>query len=480
LISAHKYKRFKTLSKKAAQPSIPTTKGDNQGPAPSTSILKRPKIVENDVDALPPAARPNPFSPVKKSTATGSIKPPVFKPSHEFPAFPDLFGSPVKRSTKSQNISPPTSPNPFVIAPPVIQPDSPFTAARKRIRGEDPVDQLQPDKKRRFTQKSRSTSLFDPFTISGSQAPETKPFSLNQAEDAEEEYLEESPVKQSTLNGAVYKPIFDDVPLKGVEPKTRTVSLPITKFFGKKVESTGRPSTQPPSTSNHASSSRQDNGIQDDTIEGNAMDAEMDEGEGYSESKTATLLAPTPVKAQSSGRWKGSSMQPKKKRSKANLKSREENEMDGSGDEEEEQELETEGVSMVEIDWKVKGPLRVESSSRTRGDPTGPDEELQDHEDENFQLQPAGQRLWMGRQPQEEDEEMEEEEVNIDVPPELREVLEFSPSKPRRTHEEVLEDIFSGKGDRTKRGEVWTAGDFDEEDSEEWDGDAVGWWEAEL
>ncbi|CAG8727740.1 7676_t:CDS:1, partial [Acaulospora colombiana] len=224
-----------------------------------------------------------------------------------------------------------------------------------------------------------------------------------------------------------------------------------------------------------------DTDIQNATLDENAMDAEMDDGETNTEARAATLLAPTPVKSQSSGRWKGSSMQQKNKRSKANPKRRGEHEMEGSEDEEQEQRSDGEGVPVVEVNWKVRGPLHVESSSRTTGDHVETEEGLQDHEDENFQLQPAGQLLWMGRQPQEEDEEMEQEEINIDVPPELREVLELSPSKPRRTDEEVLEDLFSGKGDRTKRAEVWTAGDFDEDaDSEEWDGDAVGWWEAEL
>ncbi|CAG8690602.1 2031_t:CDS:2, partial [Acaulospora colombiana] len=50
---ANKYKRFKALSKNATKPSGPSTKSDNPAPAASSSILKRPKIVEDDRDPLP-------------------------------------------------------------------------------------------------------------------------------------------------------------------------------------------------------------------------------------------------------------------------------------------------------------------------------------------------------------------------------------------------------------------------------------------
>jgi len=62
----------------------------------------------------------------------------------------------------------------------------------------------------------------------------------------------------------------------------------------------------------------------------------------------------------------------------------------------------------------------------------------------------------------------------------MKEILELGPSKPK-IDEGLVQDVITGKGDRSKRAEIWLPGEFeDEEGAEEWESEGAGWWEAEL
>ncbi|KAG8757098.1 hypothetical protein FRC14_002381 [Serendipita sp. 396] len=498
-----KYKRFKVLSKASTKPDVATSSKSGVAAPASTSIIKHSQATENERDPLPQSARPNPFSPVKKPSQLDPST--TRRPSSsipEFPAFPNLFSSPKKSKTTTGNTapSPPTSPNPFMassLAPPnpTVTSYSPQTAARKRMRGDEIWDPPLPEKKRRSMNRPSSTSYPGLFgapstytttnlfnngnggTASSLYSGSHRAGSISLTDTGggdEEEVFEPSPVKPLIQNGAVYKPMFDDEdeeddilpsvtagPGKGT---ARTVSMPVTmSLFGK-----GKPLNKDGRSNSASELTQRDPG--DEENEG------MNLAEGsvpkLPRMSSQPLLAPTPIKGTNPKQWKGLGKQKKGQKYGAQL----------TVDDEEEEEGTTGSSEMeiLEVGWKVKGPLKP---SEARGSPGGSDDEDYDDDDTNFEPLPKPQLRWTSRHNQEEtgDVELEAEQVEIDLPDEMREMLQLSPIKPRVDEDILAKDILSGFGDRTKRAEVWTAGDRDErEDSEEWDSEGVGWWEAEL
>jgi len=296
-------------------------------------------------------------------------------------------------------------------------------------------------------------------------------FGLGKGLDLSGEVLEESPVKQSTLNGVVYKPIFDDDDIfprpsgtSGRGTTSRTVSAPVASFFGRKVDARD---SQPTATSRRATDSELGPSVQPPRLYNE--DELMEEDEP---APNMSLLAPTPVKGgEKNSRWKGKTIakQKKGKDSKSKLKVDEENEEESEGDDSHHPDL-----SVMEVGWRIMGPLHSGALAKDN------DEEMQDadDDDENFRLLPP-RRLWsMSRRGEKYDQE-EPERVQIDVADEVKEILQLSPAKPKVDGEMLVRDILSGQGDRTKRAEVWLPGDGGDE-SDDWESEGAGWWEAEL
>ncbi|KIM24115.1 hypothetical protein M408DRAFT_76284 [Serendipita vermifera MAFF 305830] len=465
---AEKYKRFKLLSKSSTQQGPPPA---SKGLLPSKPIIVHSKPTENERDPLPPSARPNPFSPVKKTTESQPARP---NPSSEFRSFPDLLASPTKRTSAGKTASPPGSPNPFLATALKKQPDSPFTAARKRIRGEGESEELmdsiltRPDKKRRSTMNrsiSASTTAAPGLFASGSDAYRLgNLFGPGSTSVSGTEVLEESPVKQSTLNGAVYKPIFDDDDMSSNPTNTsmgttaRTVSLPVAPIFGRRIDSQSAAQT---SRAADAESASQPSQLNDE-------DEQMDEDEP---TRNEALLAPTPVKGDKNNRWKGKPSMKSKRGKAPTVSTRQGEDEESENDESHESEL-----SVTEVGWRIMGPLHTGAFANDR------DEEMEDADDENFQLPPIGPRWALSRRFQEEEDLLapeEPENIEVDVTEEMKEILQLSPTKRRSGEATLVQDILSGKGDRTKRAEVWLPGDVGEE-SDEWESEGAGWWEAEL
>ncbi|KAG8834345.1 hypothetical protein FRC17_009113 [Serendipita sp. 399] len=490
-----KYKRFKVLSKASAKVDAASSSKSGVAAPVSTSIIKHSRATENERDALPQTARPNPFSPVKKAGQPESLslsrKPSSSIP--EFPAFPNLFASPKKNKSTTNNTapSPPTSPNPFVVHSLAVTTSktviySPQTAARKRMRGDELWDPPLPEKKRKSMNRSSSTSYpglfggpsaYNLFTSDNASGPSGL-YSASQGgssagvsesgDHGQEEVFEPSPVKPLIQNGAVYKPIFDDdgdISSTNVasgrlrQGTSRTVSMPTTlSLFGK-----GKTLIKSENLTSTSIFNPRDPGEED----GGDMDLGEDSLSKSPRINSQPLLAPTPVKSAEPKQWKGLGKQKKNKKYGEQLAADDEEEEDGGATGESEMEI-------MEVGWKVKGPLEP---SEAKDHPEGFDDD-----DTNLELLPQQPLKWI-RYPQGEadDVQMEQEQLEVDLPDEMREVLQLSSSKPRVDEEVLVQDILSGFGDRTRRAEVWTAGDRDErDDSEEWDSEGVGWWEAEL
>ena len=332
---------------------------------------------------------------------------------------------------------------------------------------------MRPDKKRRSTMNrsvSASTTAVPGLFASGSGAYNTgNLFGPGKPLDLSGDVFEDSPVKQSTLNGAVYKPIFEDDDMTlgptntgaGNGTTSRTVSLPVAPLFGRRVDSQPQPKIR------RAVDSEPGPSVQ--SLRLDDQDERMEEDEP---TRNTALLAPTPVKGDKNNRWKGKSTAKSKKSKDSKLSAKAEVEDEESeGDDTHESEL-----SVMEVGWRIMGPLHTGAFAKDN------DEEMRDDDDENFPLPPLGSRWAASRRAQENEEMQEPEEaetIDIDLPDEMKDILQLSPHKPKSNYDTLVQDIFGEKGDRTKRAEVWLPGDAGDE-SDEWESEGAGWWEAEL
>jgi hypothetical protein len=281
--------------------------------------------------------------------------------------------------------------------------------------------------------------------------------------EEQEDILEESPVKPSTLNGATYKPIFNDVPLAATSRSitSRTVSLPNNMLFGKKGE------TKSASISQLRGSNDKESTTLKETEQSPEGSEEEDEDLVQETSQSMILLAPTPVKGSRTKQWKPKVAKKSSKAQKADQTSgTDEYDGDGiSGD--------SEGPA-IEIGWRTAGPLQP----RVKPNVADPESYVSD-DDNDLELLSVRQKRVVWRDSEQED--LQDEKLEIDLPEEMREMLQLSPSKQRIDDATLAQDILSGNAERSKRAEVWLPGEFgDDHDSEEWESEAAGWWEAEL
>lgn len=286
----------------------------------------------------------------------------------------------------------------------------------------------------------------------------------------DEEVLGPSPVKKST-----YKTLFADsppaAPGKGM---ARTISLPLGMLvFGKKKcelpqqmekNDEGRLAT-PSSGKRKRSGSGTGTGTGVEVVDDRSLGSIAGLG---------GLLPPSPPPTNENQRqqqqqlWKGKGKAATgRRRKKARIVS------EGTSGEEEEED------AVEELVWKPVGPLKRRSHSHT------PDAGVLDAEPdlelEGPNIARSKAKLGIAAEP-----EQEEGEFEIDLPDRLKEFLALAPPKRSREDEEtIVRNLLAGKGDILPKVEIWAAGEVPEnhggdDDDDDWDGEPVGWWEAEL
>jgi hypothetical protein len=79
-----------------------------------------------------------------------------------------------------------------------------------------------------------------------------------------------------------------------------------------------------------------------------------------------------------------------------------------------------------------------------------------------------------------------EGDFEIDLPDQLKDILALTPSQRSKEDEEtIVRNLLTGKEGSLPKVEVWAAGEAPDpkghdDDDDDWDGEPVGWWEAEL
>ena len=491
--TADKYKKWKALKKeedtmnKAAllltmshPPShlthpVTPPRRTNTKPAEPTSIIKRTKPTIQDRDAEPVAAKVNPFSPRKRPEPfAASPSAPFASTSASMSSLTKLVFPPPPPSVGTST-SPLDDPdNPFSAVPlsaattSSSQFDSPFTKARKRLRGEDvEMDDaaLVPHKKRRSLNRSQSASQSTIWSRTGSAANALRPDpGRQQGEAMDDEVLGPSPLKKGR-----YKTIFDDSPPvpvlafgKGV---SRTNSLPAgAMLFGKKKPEAlapmerveGQLATPLSSSTRVAPSGKRKRS-------GSGTRSEC-EGEERSTGSLAVLglipPSPPPIKEsdQQQSRWKGKGRSATGKgKKKAKMVS--------------EETSEEEDNAVDELAWTPVGPLKRRSQAADVD--AEPDLELEDP----IIAHSKARLLVAAEEPE------QEGDFEIDLPDQLKDILALTPSTRSKDAETIVRNLLTGKGEFLSNIEIWAAGEVPEnhsDDDDDWDGEPVGWWEAEL
>ena len=499
-------------------PRRPTS--TNTKPVEPTSIMiTRTKSMvqdpDRDRDPEPATAKVNPFSPPRPR--------PVAEPSSWTP-----FASGLPSETSEQKqvlpfrplftetntiIDDDTSDNPFLVAhtPSTSQPDSLFIKARKRLRGEDVEMEdvaFLSDKKRRILSRSQSTSTSTIWSRGGSAANALRPDSSRQKDkvkdkdaDADADMGDEEVLGPTPRKKGAFRPIFDDSPRKATTSTTispheatmsKTNSLPPgMQLFSKKkvdlfkpVEKIDGGQAQLPTLLNVGATSTP--GKRKRSSSGTGLEF-GDEDEDWFVAAAATapttagsigvlgLLPPSPPPAkenehqqtqqQQRSQWKGKGKSATGKgKKKAKIVS-----SDGTSGEE--------YNAVEELAWKPVGPLKRRTQVADI-DGAEPDTELE--LEDAIIVAHSKARLVV---PVEEPEQ--EGDVEIDLPDQLKDILALTSSKRgKEADETIVRNLLAGKGEVLSKGEIWAAGEVAEahahDDDDDWDGEPVGWWEAEL
>ena len=483
---------------------------------PTSIMITRTKSIvqdpDRDRDPEPVTAKVNPFSPprqrpVAESFASSLLSRPS-EPKRVLP-FPPLS------TETSTNIIDDPSENPFLVTltPSTSQPDSPFTKARKRLRGEDVEMEdiaFLSDKKRRLLSRTQSVSTSTIWSRGGSAANALRPDSSQRkdkvkdkdADMGDEEVLEPTPRKKDA-----FRPIFDDSPRKPTTSRTnsphkatmsKTNSLPpgMQLFTKKKVDLSklvekmeGGQAQLPSLLSSSNARATPPPGKRKRSGSGTGLEfGDEDEDWFVPAAASATayasagpmgvlrLLPPSPPPANENEQrqtqqqqWKGKSKGKSttgKGRKKAKIVSSE-----GTSGEE--------YNAVEELAWKPVGPLKRRAQVADI-DGAEPDMELE-LEDAIIVAHSKAKLVVPVEEPE------QEGNFEIDLPDQLKDILALAPSKRGREDEEtIVRNLLAGKGEFLSKGEIWAAGEVPEthahgdDDDDDWDGEPVGWWEAEL
>ena len=133
--------------------------------------------------------------------------------------------------------------------------------------------------------------------------------------------------------------------------------------------------------------------------------------------------------------------------------------------------------AVEELAWKPVGPLKRHTQV---ADIDGAEPDLELELEDSIVVAHSKSRLVI---PVEEPEQ--EGDFEIDLPDQLKDILALTPSKRGKEDEEtIVRNLLAGKGEVPSKGEIWAAGEVPEahahDDDDDWDGEPVGWWEAEL
>jgi len=309
----------------------------------------------------------------------------------------------------------------------------------------------------------------------------------------DDEMLGPTPRKKST-----FRPIFDDSPLFALEDEnanakvSRTNSLPPgMQLFGKKkgdfskrVEKMeeGHVHVQPPilSSSNAGMTATPGKRKRSGSGTGPEWEVEVEAGDRSVASATGPvavlgLIPPSPPstkeneqqqKQQQQQRlqWKGKGKPVTGKgKKKAKIVPSE-----GTSGEE--------YNTVEELAWKPVGPLKRRSQAADID--AEPDLELE-LEDSIVVTHSKAKHIVTAEEPE------QEGDFEIDLPDHLRDILTLAPSKRGREDEEtIVRNLLAGKREFLSKVEIWAAGEVPEghdgDEDDDWDGEPVGWWEAEL
>lgn len=325
------------------------------------------------------------------------------------------------------------------------------------------------DKKRRSLNRSQSGPQSTIWSRSGSAANALRPDPRRQqGEEMDDEVLAPTPLKKGT-----YRTFFDDSPPvvpafalgRGV---SRTNSLPPGAIlFGKKKPEPPKqmekmegqlptPSSLSLGTGTAPSGKRKRSGS------GSGSEGEV-EDRSMGSIAVLGLIPPSPPptkenEQQQQSRWKG------KGRSAAGKGKKKAKVVSEETSEEEEDAVD-------ELAWTPVGPLKCRSQAADVD--AEPDLEL-----EESTIAHSKARLLVAVE-----EPEQEGDFEIDLPDQLKDILALTPSTRSKDEETIVRNLLTGKGEFLPKIEIWAAGEVPEnhgDDDDDWDGEPVGWWEAEL
>lgn len=546
MFSAEKYKLYKKLSKAAA--AADSTQPTQIHP-PSTPqkrdtrpllLLSKPRVVESPA----PLAIYNPFSPVKnKGKQVVSSAP---RPEHS--KRPSIFASPSKVGKDDPNLVNSREPSPDALPAIVLfQPIASGSAqlpggdavsrARKRLRGE-PVSP-SPNKEKRRRVGSSQTLL--PFAKLGTSAPVSDVDSgddddMDDAGEANSSFVDDSPVK-APVGSKSFKLLFEESLPKNLTSKhkqslSRSKTTPVSVgISGDRLERAGTPIKE---DADQNLGDLPEDGFKGDLRKNGtavtlATRSLSEKGDLFSVNDALpydNILKPETQRRQSSLESEI------RKSTKRPLLSEDEAEDARSNVQSQHTAPKLLPPSPLPVGPSSRGPssnFRGKGKSvagsrkkaKVQGEIDGEDEESADegkvklvgryrpstdHSDVNFDSDPIlGHKLHHGSRdplpvrPQHEklgrasEPEPETGYFEVDLPDKLRSVLAISPSSKSRESkaERVVSGLLSGTRaihyDATKGGEIWDAGENDDEkirgDTEgedDWEGEGMPWEVAEL
>ncbi|KAF8215947.1 hypothetical protein K438DRAFT_1954628 [Mycena galopus ATCC 62051] len=453
---AEKYRQYKKLTKgaepakpkKTSTPPLTPPKAQSRPSAHPSLLLSKPRSIA----AAQPLSGYNPFSPQKNKGKQKELS-------------PDPYSRPIPFRITSPVPFPPTSSTSAEADDPFAPtPDNPISRARKRLRGE-PVSPSPNKEKRRRMVSPHEESDDEP------NAGDTS-------------FVDDSPVKLP--NGVrSFKLLFDESSAKPKFPSlSRTKTLPAGLFGESVSRSQSMDIDEVASRSvktlapNKASVGQQDDPFAD-SAEGTELDVEMADNQ-KPDATARILLAPSPPPE--TRRPSGHPHNAKGKGKPANKADPLSDEEDGSDE-----------------DFPMNGN---ESRHRVRlFDRTASRGRVRDEDDvEENTLQ------FMTRRPPDIDADVQPEtSESISLPDTLLSILSLAPTSshsPQDEHvvQQLLYGARRGNYDASKGGEIWSVGEFEKEERDEfaldngssratrgvydeeddWEGEGVPWEVGEL
>ncbi|KAG8930470.1 hypothetical protein FRC02_004134 [Tulasnella sp. 418] len=535
-----KYALYRQLSKANGSKQSPpaSTSNERADEPPSTPRPRRAAPKAKPAPSIYPKSLPessivsnvtsNPFSPVKKRIQPNAspIKPQAMRnPFLDSPQRPksnskskdmsnnifapipssNMFGSSPNRSTLPPSTTPSSattsttaydanSPKKFrdlLSSATSAFRDTPRTKARKRLRGED-VPETPGDKRRRVVRPIRTTTLDADIQENPT------------VEEDDEESLELTPAKPAIGKATVFRPTFDDAkpgpsaPFSSLVLETkfstgapsskstikpslgkgreaaRTHSLKNLFSKGLVASSLSEPSCSGTTDDSDASTSgpkgkeaakRQRSGVQEDREQFNGPS--LKEEIHPSVTNMFGLRPPSPLSVPANSKGKNSKWGDRKK-TKVQQPTLEQGDDDPIEIDE----------PVKELEWKSRGALKsldaVDPATQGQEGSSRDDDAVLPETDDLVHLY----RAKSSRPLRVSSSEEEEDDVQVDLPDEMKKVLVIDSPKKKENEKEIALQALTGKGPGTCKGEeVWIAGETGANDDDEldWESEPEGW-----